>query len=537
MLKNFSIKQGFYFLAIVTFGGLIFTLLVNVFSAGTTNDRLTRVSAISYPVLEMATSNNIQLIRLADVIANAVTVGEEDALTSSDEILAEMLALFDKQAQLLPEQSSTIQKLNRETSRYHQEASELARGIINGNVDFATVPQRAERNAELLENLKSELAKFKADAESDFNDELQSVESSVNEAVFANVLAGAVIVIVVGFVGTYISRSLMKSLYRITSSLSAIAQGEGDLTRRIEHDRKDELADLVYWFNTFVEKLQGNIVNTKESVTALKEVTYTLASSSHESSEQVAQQTETLAQTMLALEGLFESVAAISESASVASEEAQQADNQAQQGQGVVTDTSSMISNLASEVQHSTEVVNRLDGFANNVTAIVATIQGIAEQTNLLALNAAIEAARAGEQGRGFAVVADEVRTLASRTQQSTLEIQQVIEELVTTSDSAVQAMDKGQKTAEQSVALSSEASIALNQITEKVERIVHANSSIADVTLQQKDASEQIQAFITQLDGMSKEAEQNMSNLDQVSHSIKDITGQLDEVTRQFKV
>ena len=197
----------------------------------------------------------------------------------------------------------------------------------------------------------------------------------------------------------------------------------------------------------------------------------------------------------------------------------------------------SSINELASEIEQTSEEIVRLESYTDNVGSILDTIRGIAEQTNLLALNAAIEAARAGEQGRGFAVVADEVRSLASRTQDSTQEIQQVLEELQGASKSAVAAMSRGTSKAGSSVDQSATAGESLLNITDKVGGIVDINTQIAAATEEQNQTSELISQYVEDIQTMAQDAISSTSKLDGVSQSIQELSERLNTVANQFRV
>nr|MBP7548464.1 methyl-accepting chemotaxis protein [Corallincola sp.] len=250
--------------------------------------------------------------------------------------------------------------------------------------------------------------------------------------------------LIVGTGGWLIAGNISRSVLKVARSLEAMAQGDGDLTVRLHHDGQDELAELVNGFNQFISKLRDSIRAVVDSVSQLRATTGQLASSSNAATAQIAAQGNAIDQTTTALSEMFMTVKHVAEHAADASAAATAADSEARSGSAVVDRTIAAINDLAGEVASTAQAIAQLEGYTSNVGTILATIRGIAEQTNLLALNAAIEAARAGEQGRGFAVVADEVRNLASRTQQSTVEIQGVLEELQHSAKGAVQAMQRG---------------------------------------------------------------------------------------------
>jgi len=239
----------------------------------------------------------------------------------------------------------------------------------------------------------------------------------------------------------------------------------------------------------------------------------------------------------LVVEEMVASVQNVSNNANSASEAATEADRAAKDGREIVEKTVASINGLAEEVERAGEVIRKLESDTENVGTILDVIKGIAEQTNLLALNAAIEAARAGEQGRGFAVVADEVRTLASRTQDSTQEIQKVIEELQTAARSAVEVMGQSKVRAQTSVDQAAQTGESLAAITERVEAITEMNIEIAAAAEEQERAAHSIKENVMGIKETSETAMKSIQNVEVASSSLVDISSNLQGVTSEFKV
>ncbi|MGC3835612.1 methyl-accepting chemotaxis protein [Moritella viscosa] len=262
-----------------------------------------------------------------------------------------------------------------------------------------------------------------------------------------------------------------------------------------------------------------------------------LATSSSTSKSRIQEQSKSIDQVSRSMNEMFDTVRHIADYASNASLEASSANKEAETGTVVVDKTIEAIHDLANEVKTASKVIDELDSHTSNVGVILDTIRGIADQTNLLALNAAIEAARAGEQGRGFAVVADEVRTLASRTQDSTQEIQQVLEELQRASRGAVEAMQRGMNKAEMGVEQSSSASDSLISISGKVEAIHVVNEQIASATEEQAQTSKLIHGYIDETHAIATQVSQDTEVLDEIAGAIEVATQQLRQATNQFSV
>ncbi|MBQ0782282.1 MAG: methyl-accepting chemotaxis protein, partial [Thalassolituus oleivorans] len=310
-----------------------------------------------------------------------------------------------------------------------------------------------------------------------------------------------------------------------------------DLTRRIEKTSQDEIGDVVDWFNQFVDKLHRSIGEVVRSTRPLASVSADLGSLTNETSQITERQSLAAEQVSGVVEEMVGSVKAVSLNASSAAKAAQEADSTAKQGRAIVNETVKSINSLAGEVERASEVIRQLESDTANVGSILDVIKGIAEQTNLLALNAAIEAARAGEQGRGFAVVADEVRTLASRTQDSTQEIQTVIEQLQAAARSAVDVMSSSKERAQTSVDQAAKTDESLQAITEKVESITTMNNQIAAATDRQEKAAYSIKENVVGIRETSEIAMASMQKVEAASKALTDISRTLQTVTDQFKV
>ncbi|RMH48568.1 MAG: methyl-accepting chemotaxis protein, partial [Gammaproteobacteria bacterium] len=257
----------------------------------------------------------------------------------------------------------------------------------------------------------------------------------------------------------------------------------------------------------------------------------------NETRNQVEEQQRGAQDVQNAVNEMSERVVSVASSAAKAAKSAQQADNEAKAGLGIVQENITQIRTLADDVRQAAEVIQQLDADSVSVGMVLDVIKSIAEQTNLLALNAAIEAARAGEQGRGFAVVADEVRTLASRTQESTTEIQNIIERLQAAARTAVDVMNKGTQQAEISVENSVNAGRSLESITQTVTTISQMNIEIADATEEQQAVAHRIVDFVKAINEHSQKTSSSAGRMAEVSNELARLASKLESVARQFSI
>ena len=333
--------------------------------------------------------------------------------------------------------------------------------------------------------------------------------------------------------------SINKPLCRIVSALNDIAEGEGDLTHHleVEENSKDEVSKLSRGFNTFVNKIHTALVKVNSSVENLVQqntrMSYLMEESNNRNQRQrietdkVAESMSDMLDVSLEMDNKTES----------ASNFTQEANSSAKEGQSILNQTIQSIQKLENNVETATNVINHLGSDVDNISSVAEVIKGIAEQTNLLALNAAIEAARAGEQGRGFAVVADEVRMLASKTQESTQEIQGTIEKLQSASQEAIGVMQNSKIQTTETVAIAGQASQTLSVIVNAVESINEMNQYIAGASIKQSNITENIKTNMDNIVEISASAEQASQELSNALDELNNVSEQLRTLISVFKI
>ncbi|WP_391856568.1 methyl-accepting chemotaxis protein [Vibrio cidicii] len=348
----------------------------------------------------------------------------------------------------------------------------------------------------------------------------------------ATLITAAVIAAVYWLVGF-----LFRDLGRVSHALEEIASGEGDLTQRLEPRSDDEVGKLAENFNRFVGNMHTMVSKLSEVSASLSEQAKMTAQQAEERSQRISLQQDEINMVATAVNEMAAATQEIAGNADHTAQNAEEAVSACVHGSSQVTQTQGSIQNLSEEVQVATNVIQELEAHGNSINTILSTIQGIAEQTNLLALNAAIEAARAGEQGRGFAVVADEVRVLSQRTHASTQEIQQTIEKLQGTTSQAVGIMDDSRALALTSVDDANSAAVSLTQIHTAVVRISDMATQIASAAEEQASVTTEITRNTEGIRDVSNELAAEAHEAAAQASMLSDLSHELEQEIRRFKL
>lgn len=311
----------------------------------------------------------------------------------------------------------------------------------------------------------------------------------------------------------------------------------GDLTARTSYQGKDELGRIAAAFNVMGDKFRTVIQDLSGATGQLASAAEETSAITEQTTQGITRQQTETDQVATAMNEMNATVHEVAQNAALAAESARQADEASHRGKKVVEQTIDVINNLAAEVERAANVIHTLEKESVDIGTVLDVIRGIAEQTNLLALNAAIEAARAGEQGRGFAVVADEVRSLASRTQQSTKEIDEMISHLQSGAREAVEAMEASRNQAQAGVEQAAEAGASLDDITGAVAQINDMNTQIASASEEQSSVAEEINRNIVTISQVADETATGAVQTSEASAEVARLSEQLQALVRQFKV
>ncbi|MDA0128473.1 methyl-accepting chemotaxis protein [Vibrio sp. MarTm2] len=339
------------------------------------------------------------------------------------------------------------------------------------------------------------------------------------------------------FMGIFLANSIASPIRAIAERFSDLGKGDGDLSQRIEVKGSDEIGQLSEGFNGFIEKIHESMKEVASTSGALQSAADGVSTKAHTTHNNSQMQRDQTIQVVTAINQMGATISEIASNAATAAETASQASDNTQVGQDVVNKAKDAISRLASDIESTGQVVEQLASTTQDIGSILDVIRDISEQTNLLALNAAIEAARAGEQGRGFAVVADEVRNLASRTADSTEEIQKMINQLQSDAKDAVTAMEAGKAVTGEGVSSSDEAVEVLISISERIHDISDRNTQVATATEEQSTVVHTINQNIEEINAINEVTTGTAEELAAASAELKDLSMRLDRMVGSFKL
>ena len=560
-LNNITVKTKIY----ATVGFLITALAIStgygLYSMNKIGGELFAIAEEDIPLTKIVTEITVHQLEQAINFERALRYGEEiDKEPAAEKHYKEAIKHFEslshkidgeiKKGEAIAEEAMTLAHSDAEYSEFkhiyevlknvekeHKEYAhhvEAVYALVNQHKmhDAFIAAEKIEKEEENinheLKRLLTEIEKFTAQAALDAEHHEQSA--------FRNLIIITVIAIALGLgMSIFIIRGIISVLTLAVNTASTIASG--NLTEEVPQRGCDEVGILLVALSEMRNKLHNMITEMNHASTELAATSEELATVTEDSNKGIHQQQSEVQQAATAMNEMAATINEVAQNAQQTAESANGADQEAQQGQSVVKETVASIETLANSIENASDVIQQVGKDSDNIGTVLDVIKGIAEQTNLLALNAAIEAARAGEQGRGFAVVADEVRTLAQRTQQSTAEIEDMISRLQDSSKHAVTAMQQGSDQVHVTVEQAGKTGESLNSIGRLVGNINEMNTHIASAAEEQSSVAEELNRNFTSISNVS---DQNAAAINQISASSEELSRMaisLQEMIAQFEV
>jgi len=447
-LFNLSIRTKINIIAILGALGFVIYLSISYFQGSQTQSQLNKLEHRQLPVLEGINNASLDMLQLKTFLSVAISSSESSMVDNAELHHQNILTVLNKIKSLHGKFAQRATDLLNKQNNYWQQAKQLTLGMINETVDYDNLAKLSQQMNKSFALINDGLSELRKDVNNEFKNTIIKTNNSNKNGLVTGLYLGVIMIFILLIIAHFISANIKKHITDVTQYLNEMSSGNADLTKRLAINSQDEIGDLIAAFNGFMgsmELLIGRTVTVSKKVTLQAEQLHNLAS---ETQHGIVEQQQEIQLVATAVTELSASSAEAALNADDSSNLTHQASEETTNSAQIVAKNRSTIANLAHEVDTALNVIDELHNKTTQIGSMVDVIRGIADQTNLLALNAAIEAARAGEQGRGFAVVADEVRSLANSTQESTVEIESIIKALQIDATNAVKVMKKGSEQA-----------------------------------------------------------------------------------------
>ncbi|MBU2893779.1 methyl-accepting chemotaxis protein [Colwellia sp. D2M02] len=520
-------------IAILSF---VVNLIININAISTNQRLLNTIENTTIHLVNLTSENVTRWQRIDEVYSQSVSFADEDLIAQAGTMLESLIENF-KRIDSLDSSFSDINKTIEQSQKYNVISKDISEAFINETIDFQAAQPKIKEKTALFETVHGVLKQDKEKAANLFKSLIKKTISNSNDSRDLSIVLGVSLLLVMSLLSIIIARYVSKSVVIIDSSLQELALGGGDLTNQIKVISQDELGSVVKNFNAFTQFLRVIVKEVVDTVPPLTASAEKLTEKVRDVNGNVQEQADVAEVTKQSMIEMQYSVTDIAKSASQAATAAGEGESEVNLGMENVQKSLSVSTGLAEEIGNASHVIDQLAKDSQNMNQILDVINGIAEQTNLLALNAAIEAARAGEQGRGFAVVADEVRNLASRTALSTTEIRELLDKLISAADKSVTTMALASEQAQNNEKISLEVDKSLTKIKAQIGHISSMNSQIATATEEQSSVAEIVVNNIEQMHSSFGATQCSIEEIGEIALMLDSNSVKLQTTTSKFKV
>ncbi len=490
-----------------------------------------------YESVQLATQNSFLLQRADEMFTQSVTAGDPDMQTLGEETVGDLLSNIDRLLTIDASNQDLLSQIKVSATEYLSVSSKLLNNLLSDNPDFSQLQALGTRKSELLSETNALLKQHKASVDNLFSSAIDGALSSSSRTLNMVTVTNVAFLILLSMLIFYIGRLFSNTVNSMKNSLAGLADGSGDLNTRLKVQTEDELGVMTRNFNAFMDRLNEIIRKVKEVAPEVGDAANAMSGSTNHVRSVTENMSTKASEATYAMNEMAKSIEEVSQSASEASGVMQETRDESAESLKIVESTINNSRELNSQILEASERVERLVRDTGDVSTILDVISAIAEQTNLLALNAAIEAARAGEQGRGFAVVADEVRALASRTASATTEIRDVLDRLESAANETVQSMTLAKTQSEQNEQNAEQTGKHISQIKSRVESVSSMGLTIAAATEEQTAVVRDTHTSISAMNDTVSEIQQSFAELARLADNLQGAAGHLQDSTSKFRI
>jgi methyl-accepting chemotaxis protein len=536
MLKNLKLLPKIWAILVIALLAFVIILAISISFTSKNSESIHQIQEKLYLQSKLASRLVVEFNAVEEFFTQAVSFSDQDLLDTAKEAatrVSEQLAELKRLDEL---NADKLSDMNTNFADYLNQASSIAQSIIDGSMNMSTAKTVVQNKKLAFEKNRDAFLSYEQSADQQFQHVLAEVADTADYSMSLMIGVGLILLLLMAFAGHVIGLAISKSANELANSLFILASGKGSLSSRLPVKGSDELSTVALHFNSFMRVLENSFTSMSSLVEPLTQHATDLSDGMKRLDSMAVIQREEAEMASQAMQEMQASVKDISLSASFASSSAVKASALAKEGLEKTQTSVKASKELNHNIESTELVIAELARQTTEVVGILKSINDIAEQTNLLALNAAIEAARAGEQGRGFAVVADEVRLLSSRTASSVKTIRDVLGKLTLNVDTAVVQMRDAVARASESAALTAEAGTSIHKISQEIEQINLLNAQIATATEEQTMVATQVIQNSVQMISALTSSLQEQQQVAKISHQLNGVASQLHSVAIQFR-